>query len=307
MLSSRAMSTEASPRLHLFAILVALFALVLNVAGSLVNSLQAAGSIPDWPLSYGHWFLQDWAGNTVYAYSHRLLAAATGLLTILLALWIRKRETIGSLRGIAWMAVTFVGLQILLGGVIALTSSPPLIATAHVFLSQVFFALTFYLAVATSPRWIERRTELDPGELGHKHLRWVKIMMWLMFLQVLAGGATRHPSGELLYGVALLLHVLNALALLVVIHIACIMVIKAARESWPAKAGFAMLALLLVQISVGIGVFVVAPEPLNETWPPPAGFVGMHAIHVGTSSLMLAISVSLAITVRKLTAGRATA
>ncbi len=298
------MNSASSAPLHRFAILVACFALLLNVAGSLVSSFQAAGSIPDWPLSYGHWFLQNWTGNTVYEYGHRLVAATTGLLALLLAIWMARKETLAALRGVAWMAVIIVAIQIVLGGVIVLLSSPPLIGILHVLLSQMFFALTFYLAVATSPRWIGRQASLDAGQLGAKQALWASLMMGLLFLQVLLGGASRYTTSQDLFTGVLMLHLANAAALLVVIHLACIGIFKAARGTLLAKACLGQMALLFLQVLVGIGVLVVAPEPFNETWPPAAGFPQMHAIHVATSSLMLALAVTISVSVSKLTAGR---
>jgi heme A synthase len=46
-------------------------ALALLVAGSLVNSRQAALSVPDWPTSYGRLLLTSWPGNTAYEQIHR--------------------------------------------------------------------------------------------------------------------------------------------------------------------------------------------------------------------------------------------
>jgi heme a synthase len=78
--------------LHRFAVLTAVATFLLLGAGGLVTSHEAGMSVPDWPNSYGYnMFLfppSKWIGGIFYEHTHRLWAAAVGLMTTILLLWV---------------------------------------------------------------------------------------------------------------------------------------------------------------------------------------------------------------------------
>ena len=82
--------------LHRFAVLVAAATVCLIAAGGLVTSTESGLSVPDWPTTYGQnpftVPVSKWVGGIKFEHSHRLIASAVGLLTVLLAVWLARRE-----------------------------------------------------------------------------------------------------------------------------------------------------------------------------------------------------------------------
>ncbi len=67
--------------------------LALIGVGGLVTSHGVGMSVPDWPNTYGYnmffFPISQWAGGIFYEHSHRLVASAVGLLTVILCLWLQ--------------------------------------------------------------------------------------------------------------------------------------------------------------------------------------------------------------------------
>ena len=97
------MSTPVAPPynacLHRFAVLTALATLGLVGVGGLVTSHGAGMAVPDWPNTYGYnmffFPISQWVGGIFYEHTHRLVASAVGLLTVVLALWLYGRGARG--------------------------------------------------------------------------------------------------------------------------------------------------------------------------------------------------------------------
>jgi cytochrome c oxidase assembly protein subunit 15 len=135
----------------------------LVIAGGLVTSNDAALSVPDWPLSWGH-LVPTLEGGIRYEFAHRVTAMLVGLLTVGLALAIRKTlppqseprlqsETrpSGSVSSpgakLAWTAVAVVVAQAALGGVVVRFLTPAWATIAHASLGQLFFAILVAICV----------------------------------------------------------------------------------------------------------------------------------------------------------------
>src|SRR5689334_20999251 len=90
---------------HRFSVVVAVCTFLLLIAGALVTSNDAALSVPDWPLSYGT-VSPPMYGGIVYEHSHRVIATAVGLLTVILAvlLWVKDER-----RWVRWLGIAAVG------------------------------------------------------------------------------------------------------------------------------------------------------------------------------------------------------
>ena len=146
----------APPR---FAVLVAAATLALIVAGGLVTSTESGLSVPDWPTTYGHnmftFPLSKMVGGIRFEHTHRLIASAVGMLTIVLAVWLARREQRRWVRRLGYLALATVVAQGVLGGLTVIYLLPTPVSVAHGCLAQIFFCLTIAIAVVTSPRWIE--------------------------------------------------------------------------------------------------------------------------------------------------------
>src|SRR5256712_7320116 len=101
--------------------------LVLLAAGGLVTSTGSGLAVPDWPLSFGTIF-PPMTGGVLFEHGHRLVAAAVGLLTAVLAAWFALREGRSWVRRLAYVAVAAVVAQGLLGGLTVLLRLPPAVS-----------------------------------------------------------------------------------------------------------------------------------------------------------------------------------
>ena len=85
--NSGGLHAEPAPGLHKYAVFTAICTFLLLVAGALVTSNDAGLSVPTWPLAWGS-VAPPMVGGIVYEWSHRVIAASVGFLTIILALWL---------------------------------------------------------------------------------------------------------------------------------------------------------------------------------------------------------------------------
>jgi len=144
-----------------FGVLLVAATLFLIFAGAEVKSRQAGLSVPDWPLSYGMVW-PPMVGNVFYEHGHRTVAAAVGLLTLILAVWTARAEARGWVRRLAWIALAAVVAQGLLGGLTVLFLLPTPISMGHALLAQTFLCLVCWLACATSR---DRRRRSSPARM----------------------------------------------------------------------------------------------------------------------------------------------
>ena len=77
--------------LHRFAFVTSLFTWTLIWVGGLVTSTESGLSVPDWPLSYGM-LMPPMVGGIFYEHGHRMVATFVGFLTVILAIWLWRRE-----------------------------------------------------------------------------------------------------------------------------------------------------------------------------------------------------------------------
>ena len=160
--------------LHRFAVVLAGLIVLLIAAGALVKSKEAGLSVPDWPLSYGSLNPPKWwtIENVRAEHGHRLIAGTVALLTVILALWFRRREPRPWVRRIAYLAVAVVFAQALLGGITVLTFLPAPVSVSHAGLAQLFLCLVVTLAVVTSTAWLRADFTLHRGARGDTWRVW---------------------------------------------------------------------------------------------------------------------------------------
>jgi len=144
--------TSRSPWLNRFAVFTALATLALLGAGGLVTSHGVGMAVPDWPNTYGYnmflFPISQWVGGIFYEHSHRLVGAAVGLLTAILASWIWVRETKGWSR---WLGLGTIVLVLSLMGVRKL---PVYVALSVAATGVIGFGLYRFSKDARQLRWL---------------------------------------------------------------------------------------------------------------------------------------------------------
>jgi cytochrome c oxidase assembly protein subunit 15 len=184
------------PWRHRYAVACACATAVLLVAGGLVTSTGSGLAVPDWPLSFGKVF-PPMEGGVLFEHGHRLIAAGTGLMTLVLAAWFGRREPRAWARRLAYLAIGAVVAQGLLGGLTVLLRLPPLVSVLHACLAQGFFCVVVLLAVATSKDFVEptQAPRLDAEAAPLWTLGAAATV--LVFAQLILGAVMRHTGAGL--------------------------------------------------------------------------------------------------------------
>ena len=272
--------------LHRFAVLTAAATLLLIVAGGLVTSTESGLSVPDWPLSYGR-LMPPMVGGIFYEHGHRMVATSVGILTVILAVWLFRREPRAWVRRLGYAALAAVILQGVLGGLTVIFLLPTAVSVAHACLAQTFFCLAVTLAVVTSPRW--RDADRAPGG---SVARIGAATVAMIFLQLLIGAVMRHnkaglaiPDFPLAFGrvvppfssFPVAIHFAHRVGALAVAAFVVACAVLASRSGRPGLKKTALLLVLLVAAQISLGAFTVLSGKA----------VAVTTAHVATGALLL--------------------
>ena len=168
--------------------------LFLICSGGMVTSKNAGLAVPDWPTTFGYnMFLfpvSQWVGGIFFEHTHRLIASAIGLFTIVLAVWLWRAEERRWLRMLGWIAFAAVILQGVLGG-LRVTMLKDEIGIFHACLAQAFFALLVFIGLATSRTWTRQ------GRAPAAVLWLPFVTTLLIYFQLALGATMRHQHRDL--------------------------------------------------------------------------------------------------------------
>ena len=279
--------------LHWFALLVAGATFFLIIAGALVTSHDAGLATEDWPLSNGQVF-PEMVGNLFWEHGHRMVATTVGFLTIILVVYLFRKEPRRWVRRLGLVALFGVVAQGLLGGLTVKLMLPLAVSTAHATLAQLFFCTTVALAVFTSKSWTTQRVTFE--EKGSIPVRYVSLAAAAtIFLQLILGATLRHSAtwDKHLPADLLLAHIGGAIAVTIVLAGAAIMILRRhAGEDFLTRPAVIALSLLSLQLILGIAAYMARlaspedPQPLNP-------MVGITVAHVACGALVFATTIVL--------------
>ena len=286
-------STPYNPLHHRIAIFIAFFTFITIVAGALVTSEDAGLSVPDWPTSYGHYLkLPPWVGGIVYEHSHRMIAAFTGLCTIVIAFWTWFVDRRRWMKALAFGALATIIAQGVLGGVTVLHFLPPAISTAHATVAQTFFAIAVAIAVFTGRKWVEEDA-LPLADAGHPRLIVLCLYSILfLYVQLIFGAMFRH------HGMPWWPHVVNAVSVsLVLTWTAIRALLQFPRMGAVRRPAVLLLFLLLIQLFLGFAAFLTRVAAGPETTQANTTMVLSTVAHVTVGALLLATTAVLTLEV----------
>ena len=275
--------------MHRFSCLLAGATFVLIVAGANVTSHRAGLAVPDWPTTYGQFMfsfpISKWVGNILYEHGHRLIASTVGMMTIVLAFWLVRKESRRWVRILGIVALAAVIAQGVLGGLTVKLMLPPAISIAHAGLAEIFFSLTIALALFTSAAW-----QNGPAPIESSNARRVRclaaVTTLVTYLQILLGAAIRHAE------TALLAHIVGAVLLFgSVVATFTVVWLVSRRKEFVRNATF-LLALVTVQIALGV-VTLVTRLPKNTTEQLSSIQIWLPTAHLAIGALILATSLTI--------------
>ncbi len=278
--------TDSNSWMHRFAVFTACCTFLLIIAGALVTGNEAGLSVPDWPLSYGS-LMPPWVGNIRYEHGHRIIATFVGLLTVVLAIWIWKKETRKPIRLLGWVALGTVIVQGILGGITVLFFLPIPISVMHACLAQAFFCTVLSLAWMTSSAWKRDTTPLVQNEENLLLGRLGLLTTASIYLQLILGAALRHSKSGIAF------HIIGAMIVTIVVA----WVTSRVYRHHPDLASLTRLSLsltllLVVQLCLGIGSYIIRLETRNDV-QPALSMVAMTTSHVAVGALLLGTSLIL--------------
>ncbi len=180
--------------LHRFSVFCAVCTFFLIIAGGLVTSTGSSLAVPDWPLAYGMVF-PPMVGGILYEHGHRLIASFVGLLTVILTVWLWRKEERRWVKGLGIAALAAVITQGLLGGLTVVLLLPTPISVAHATLAQTFFAIVTSIALFTSRWWITSPSVT--GGAGSSLFKLSIVTALVVYIQLILGALMRHTGSGL--------------------------------------------------------------------------------------------------------------
>jgi len=275
-----------NPWLHRYAIFVAICTFLLIIAGALVTSNDAGLSVPDWPTSFGSFRMPRMVGGVMFEHGHRMIAGTVGILTIILALALWIKDSRRWLKWVAGAAVLAVLAQAVLGGITVLFYLPVAISTSHATLGQIFFCLAASLAFFTRADWRWDEPKLvDASTPSLQHL--TAATTGVILLQLILGAVYRH------HGAGIEPHVVGACVVtMFVAYVVTRIMTKFSQTPALLRPAQLLGALLVVQVFLGIGSYVVKMGDRNAPQPLPP-VVNWTTAHVAAGALVLVSSLYL--------------
>jgi heme a synthase len=270
-------------------VFIACATFLLIIAGALVTSNDAGLSVPDWPTSYGSYYkLPPWTGGIIYEHSHRMIAEATGALTIAITVWTFLADRRRWMKALALAALGTIIVQGILGGLTVLHFLPPLVSSAHAAVGQTFFCIACAIALFTGREWVR---EISPEELSRPGdqarppslLMLALLSLSALYLQLYFGAMFRH------HGMGWVPHVVNAPVVALLLTWTSIRALSQhSKIAAIRRPAIAIVVLVIVQLCLGFLAFLTRVEWGKDAAQPGMAMVVATVAHVAVGALLLA-------------------
>lgn len=283
-----------------FAVLTSCCTVLLLMAGALVTNNDAGDSVPDWPLAYGR-LIPPLVGGIRFEYTHRVIAGAVAILTLILAVWLTfaKLPRRPAAKALGWIAVVLVLAQAGLGALRVEEIHPMISAIAHATLAQIFFITLVGLSLYLSPWWEKDLPRLEDSK--SPSLRTLATLTTLAILaQLILGAAFRHGA----FGIVP--HLVGAGVVTVIVVWAGRAAKTRFRENRDLRRGTILLhSFFGLQILLGFAAWYAVRVLAMQSEQPTVLFVTLTVAHVLGGALTLAASVIFTLTAFRLIPGSA--
>ena len=194
------MRATSTSWLNRFAWLTCIATLFLICSGGMVTSKNVGLAVPDWPTTFGYnMFLfpvSKWVGGILFEHTHRLMGSLVGLLTIILAVWLRVGDDRRWVRNLGVVAVIGVILQGVLGG-LRVTMMKDQIGIFHACVAQAFLGLLVFIALVTTTFWRSLASQQFDLQRFSPIKRLAVGIMIATYLQLALGATMRHQHRDL--------------------------------------------------------------------------------------------------------------
>jgi len=282
------MKATYNPAVHKLAVFTVCWTVLLFVAGALVTSNDAALSVPDWPKSHGSFFppLETLRGGALIEFSHRMIAGTLGILMLILAILLWKKEERVWLRWFGVIAVAGVAVQAVLGGQVVLRLLHYWLPVIHACFAQIVFAAVLGIAVLTSRWWVSERAQLDDRGSPSIHVL-AALTALVIYLQVILGAGFRHRE------IQIWPHVAGAFVVLGVVTWTAVALRKRFAESRElSKARIMLNAVVGTQLLLGFAAWWSRLTTADASQPMPV-MVTLTVVHTVVGALLFALSVGV--------------
>ncbi len=309
-----------SPLVHRLAVTLTIAVFPLIWVGGLVTTYDAGMAVPDWPGTYG-WNMFAYPVSTwlfgpfdlLVEHSHRLLGSLAGFLSIglLIAAWRNdSRRWFVTWCGLVLVAVIVQGA---LGGARVVLDQRT-IAMIHGCTGPLFFAMATATAVMSSRWWLAQGSAMAGPGLGRLAIGTSTSLLVVSYLQLVMGAQLRHLTGAVhpkLFMAYVHTHLTLAVLVLLLASIAALSLAWGRRASRDVRRpAFVVVGLVFVQIALGICTWIVNYAlPWSEMTETLASYTILAkgyweslivTAHMATGSLIISVSVVVALRVRRL-------
>jgi len=278
------MMAKYHPGVHMYALFVVVWAVVLLTAGALVTSEDAALAVPDWPLSYGT-LNPPMVGGIAFEHSHRLIAAGLGLLIIGLTFLLWRYDERPSMKYLGLAALGAVIFQGILGGLVVIKLLHYWLPVMHACTAEITFAILVCIAVCTSRWYMQSLPQyVDRGSPSIHFI--VTLNAFVIFLQVLVGAGFRHKY------LSLRPHVYGApIVLAIVIYTAYVLGLRFPEVPAMVRVRKLLHSLIGLQILLGLVALWARINSAGDPQPLPPVVVST-VVHTVVGALLFATSVA---------------
>jgi cytochrome c oxidase assembly protein subunit 15 len=207
------------------------------------------------------------------------------MLTVILAMWVVRAESRRGVRRLGITALAVVIAQGILGGLTVKLMLPPSISIAHASLAEAFFCITVALAFVTSGKWTQSTPAREIPNAGL--IQKIALTSTIaVYVQIILGATIRHAE------LGVVAHIIGAIAVLGCAMASVLVILLAGRQKVFLQHAMVMLALVAMQIGLGLATLIVR-IPKNVEGQLSAVQVLLPTVHLALGALILATSLGM--------------